>query len=125
MNGLHDAALHVEHPRSRGATVTNGEGSGSESTQREDGVVMSDQQHFGRSPARPPDVGTVRRLDDRRLGTQTITHDGRKSGGARTEGVEVARRRFDLDQPAKILDHVVEDGHGEIGHASILTDVDP
>ena len=48
MNRQHDAGFHVEHTRAGGFAVVDRERSSGQRTEREHGVVVSDQQHARR-----------------------------------------------------------------------------
>ena len=92
MNGLDHAGLHVEDARARRTTFGDGEGTSCARADREDRVVMADDQHLGCAATAPVDVGAGRPIDDQRCTAQPAFHDTGKCQRAGSQTRDVERR---------------------------------
>ena len=107
MEGLHDAGQHVEHAGPRDVSVGNGERSSRERTDREDRVVVAEEQHLRLAAARPVHVRSGRAVDQRRRAAEMpFDHLGERLGRP-LQRHEVERGRLDLDERAEVVEHRV------------------
>ena len=104
MDGDHEAGLHVEDAGSGGAAVDDRERAGRQRPQREDRVVMSDEQD-PRFPASPPrHVWPGRTVDELgRRAEAPLDHLGEGGRRCRERG-DVVRGGLDLDQAAQVVE---------------------
>ena len=94
----HDPALHVEHAGPGGVAIVDAERAGRQRAEREDGVVVPDEQHPRLATATPVDVRPGRARDELGRRAEPALDQLRDRGRGALDGVDLQRRRLDLDQ---------------------------
>ena len=103
---MHDAGLHVEDAGSGGPAVGDGERAASQRAQREDRVVVPDEQDAAAPRLPASHVRPGRAVDELGRGAEA-PFDQLGDGGRRCgERGDVVRGRLDLDQAAQVVEQL-------------------